>query len=366
MDLAAERARRKNRSSTNINHLTLAPLTTKLPLSDGDVAALSDPNLTVRPISYIQGKSAPTTPRLLTRSPAGPRSRSHHRTPSAPGAPVAKSKSTTHLAGQNNHNRRSLPGHATPRRGTRDDGLAPRDRDDSDWVWRTGAVMTFEARESKGQSWLVSMQSSTSLAGMRDADDEALDEELAYEREVASRRGSSALADDDASPYGSRFHSRANSRSHSLTGLRSHLLTPYDRVDTAANDSYFPQETSISGPDFVNLDEKLEELEADTVQDDEAAIRRLVRRGQQGSGSWIQNVIGWSLFDVAERDEDSDDEESLSYDDTVSQSGRSAASHRQFEGILSLSEDKMPPPKKDEGGWNDAAWLLSVATKVIF
>lgn len=400
MDLAynphAERARRKNRSSTNINHLTLAPLTTKIPLnSDDDVAALdaaagqlAAPKRSSS--SYLQGKSAPTTPRLLSRSPAGPRSRSHHRTPSAPGASVSKSKSTTHLAAPNNHGggrKHHGASATTPKRRSRDDPLDARDRSDSDWLLRTGAVMSTEAREYKGQSWLVSRQSSTSLAAMRDDDEEAFENQLAHERELAasrhqSRRGSAAAAaglEDGGSLNGSRFasrvhsrvhsraHSRVHSRSHSMVGRRSAFLSPMEYA--SEGDSYFPShEGGISGPDFVNLDEKLEELEQDTSQDDEAAVRRLVRHEQSVGSSWITSVIGWSLFSVEENEDDSSDEEEEdgSLGDGASQVGRGGWSSRHFEGVSNGPDESVPPPRKDEGAWGDAAWLLSVATKVMF
>ncbi|KND92819.1 hypothetical protein TOPH_02697 [Tolypocladium ophioglossoides CBS 100239] len=364
MDVAynqhSDRARRKNRSSTNINPLSLAPLTIKLPLDDND--DFPDPQ-PLRSTSYLQGKSAPTTPGLLSRSATPSRSRSHHRNPSAPSGPITKSKSSSHLAGA--HARKPASGTATPRR-RRDDGLlGPKDRNDGDWLLRTGALMSSEAREYKGQAWLVSRQSSTSLTGMLDADEEAFEQELARER-LASRRGSSGLADDDATPNGSKFPSRFNSRSHSTTENRSHLGTPLDH--TGGDGSYFlSQEASIAGPDFVNLDEKLEELERDTTQEDEAAVRRLVRRGHSGEGSWISNVIGWSLFSVDENDEESDDDDESFAEEDLARSGRSGWSGRHFEGVSNAPPlERIPPPATNEGGWKDAAWLLSVASKVVF
>lgn len=373
MDVAynqhADRARRKNRSTTNINHLSLAPLTVKLPISDSD--AIPESVVSQSHATYLQGKSAPTTPRLLSRGSATPRSRSHHRTPSAPDGPILKSKSSIHLHGSSGKKTRS--GTSTPRR-RRDDGLGPKDRNDSDWILRAGALLTSEAREYKGQAWLVSRQSSTSLAGLRDAEEEAFEQELAREREIAShrnsRRGSSAMADDDATPNGSRYPSRFNSRTHSMAESRSHIGTPFDRqVDV---DSYFPnQDMSVAapgpGPDFVNLDEKLEELEIDSLQDDEAMVRRLVRHGTTGKGSWISNVIGWSLFKVDENDEDSedDDDDSLIEED-LARRGRGGISRRHFEDVLHAPVERIAPPTSDEGGWKDAAWLLSVASKVMF
>lgn len=365
----AERARRKNRSSTNINHLSLAPLTVKLPI-DGDYEAALEglgPLKASRNTSYIQGKSAPTTPRLLSHSPAGSRSRSHHRrTPSAPGVPV--SKSTTHLAGIRN-SRTPTHGTMTPGRRRKFDEQELRNGNDSDWLLRTGAIMTTESREFKGQSWLVSRQSSTSLAGMHDEDDEAFERELAIERDInsrrTSRRGSFATGDDDyfVSPQASRLHSRFGSRSQSVAGRRSDVMTPMDRD---AHDAYSDSENAYSGPDFVNLDEKLEELERDSPQDDEAAVRRLVRYGHNGTGSWIHHLMGWPLFSLEENDEDDEEDEDDSLADATSQGGRSGWSSRHFEGVSNAPEDKIPPPKTDEGAWKDAAWLLSVATKVMF
>ncbi|KAK5988638.1 hypothetical protein PT974_10124 [Cladobotryum mycophilum] len=354
----AERARRKNRSSTNINHLTLAPLTAKLPINDDEIL---DDSLVRPSTSYLQGKSAPTTPRLLTSTARNPRSRSrsHNRTPSAPGITIAKSKSSSHLPG-GQHARRAASGTTTPRRRHEDI------KTDGDWLLRTGALMTLEAREYKGQNWLVSRQSSTSLTGMRTAEEEAFERELAREREIASRRASrrGSMVDDDMSIIGSsRVHSRFQSRSHSIVESQSQVLTPMNRL----GDDYFPLQEAIAEPDFVDLDEKLEELERDTVEDDEADVRRLMRRNSQGKGSWITNMIGWSLFSVEEHegesDEDSEDE-SLD-DDAQSQEERSAWLKRHCEGPID-PEELIPPPEANQGGWSDAAWLLSVATKVIF
>ncbi|KAK0386838.1 hypothetical protein NLU13_5151 [Sarocladium strictum] len=369
MDIPSERARRKNRSTTNLSHLTLAPLTSKLPIDDTDTIFPNTLLTSQQSISYLQGKSAPTTPRLLSHSPAASRSRSHHRrTPSAPGTQLPKSKSSSHLAHGGHGSRKSITGTMTPGR-RKETTLGPDDRNDSDWLLRTAAMMSTEARESKGQAWLVSRQSSTSLGVMRDPDEEAFEEELQLERDLASRRGSSAMADDDfVTPGGSRYQSRSQSRN----GTRSRLLTPLERGDEHG-DSYFPRHDAgnhASGPDFVNLDERLEALDTAAEQDDEDAVRRLVRRGQHGTGSWL-----WSFLSVEENDQDrSDDEGSVdsftgSRGSTAAEgqgTGRSGWSGRHFEGVSNVPEERMPPPKADEGGWQDAAWLLSVASKVLF
>ena len=354
MDIAynAHATRHKNRSSTNINHLSLAPLTSKLPLTDAD--ELPEPlPVTTRSTSYLQGKSAPTTPRLFSRSEAPSRSASRPRGASTPRVTIPKSKSATQLARPDG---RRTPGTMSPSVRRRKDEVAPaRDGNDTDWMLRAGALISTETREYKGQAWLVSRASSTSLSGFDDPEEQAIDEELARARDMASknasRRASVAAALDDAgfSPTQSRY------------GSRSQMMTPAERRSV---DGYFPSAGAeevdfIAGPDFVNLDEKLESLQIDNTSiQDEAYVRRLVKRGQVSS--WFGNVLGFQLFSVeeTENEEESDGEA----DEPVEERRRSNA--HLFEGA-SPAEARMPPPKADEGGWHDAAWLLTVASKVL-
>lgn len=387
----SSQAKRKNRSSTNLNHLSLAPLTTKIPINDADMLHSELTVDTSYHVSYIQGKSAPTTPSLLARSPV--RGKSHgrsHGTATPPhgygsASALSKSKSATHL--EATHGRKSRSGTTTPgghRRGLRkDEQEDPRSaasaigRTDSDWMLRAGVLLSSETRESKGQSWLVSRVSSTSLERMDDDDDDdnvdAFEKERRAREEVitsrhASRRGSLGFAlEDDGSPYASRRNSVHPSR----TGSRSQLVTPGER---AAVESYFAQqqpsavEEYAAGPDFVNLDEKLEGFgyDVDTSQDDEAAVRKLVKGGQGRPNSWFGNIMGWGLFSVAENDEESDEADGeLTTDDELDESSVVDMDlNKNFEGSTSLSEQRLPPPKTDEGGWQDAAWLLSVASRV--
>ncbi|KAI1210446.1 uncharacterized protein F4807DRAFT_423438 [Annulohypoxylon truncatum] len=368
MDVAykqhANQARRKNRSTTNLQHLSLAPLTSRFPLTDPeelpDFGAASFQHQ--HNVSYLQGKSAPTTPRLL-QSPSHTRanSPSRRRRPSAhdiSDAKLPKSKSTTHLA-VSNAKRAGLGSFSPlPHHHASSDA---RGRGDSDWMLRTGALISSETRESKGQAWLVSRQSSTSLTGMRDVDDEVYERELVRERELASRRGSRrgsvASADDDVYSPNSRYGSRSQSRA----GSRSHLRTPIERH---AHDGYFSQEVPaeefIQGPDFVSLDEKLEAFEVDTSKSDEAVVRKLVNGKNGGMSSWM-----WSLFSVEENDEESDNADGESDGETEGSHLPRSASTADFERVLNIPEERIPPPKLDEGGWQDAAWLLSVASKVL-
>lgn len=377
MDLAykqhANQARRKNRSSTNLNHLSLAPLTSKMPLTDPDDL----PDFVASPLqynpSYLQGKSAPTTPRLLSHSPARAGSRSRRSSLHATQADVLpKSKSAVHLAGPAGGKHGGSSGSLSPvsaRRRRDEPGLGGQHRHDSDWLLRVGALISSETRESKGQAWLVSRASSTSLGGLRDAEEEVFQRERAREKELASRRESrrGSLAAAAAEGLLTSPNSRLGSRSHSRVGSGSLLLrTPLD----GPAEGYFGQEHGpteyMPGPDFVSLDEKLEAIEVDTTQADEATVRRLVKRENAGTGSWVSNLIGWSLFSVEENDEESDtgDGDVSDAEGDEDQLERSP-SGRRLQDLSASSEPRFPPPKSDDGGWQDAAWLLSVASRVL-
>lgn len=378
----AHQARRKNRSSTNLNHLSLAPLTTKLPINDSDMinSELSVP--TSYSTSYMQGKSAPTTPSLLARSPARPSStnRKGAFSPYGHGAAspsLAKSKSASNLSA------RPKSGATTPggyRRGSRRDN--PRDtqasaaapvRADTDWLLRAGVLISSETRESKGQSWLVSRASSTSLERLENDDNNELDvferERIARENLMSSkhtsRRGSLAfLLEDDESPILSRQGSGHASRAQ--------LVTPGER---AAIEGYFAgqvmsEDEVIPGPDFVNLNEKLEAAgsEGDMDLDDETAVRRLVQSRHGRSHTWYASVMGWTLFAVQENEDEDDEADGGATTDGEAEDCLSETSgfDKNFESrMVSLSApQRLSPPKSDDAGWKDAAWLLSVASKV--
>src|SRR3569833_582564 len=301
MDVAytqhSPQGRRKNRSSTYLNHLSLAPLTTKLPLPDHDSLpeslTIGGPRSTLH-TSYLQGKSAPATPSILARSPARSRSRDRKSAAATP-ALLPKSRSATYLASStaassSSHHRRPASGAASPntsrrRRGaaggseSSDDTVSSMHRSDSAWLLRAGAIISSETRESKGQAWLATRDSSTSLSGLRGVDEEALSRERAREREMASRsasrRGSLALGDDAGVSAGI-----------SRTWSRSRLHSPLLEQQTNKNNGYFPEMLAeeenfdaIPGPDFVGLDEKLEALgREDSTVEDEDHVRRLVKR----------------------------------------------------------------------------------------
>lgn len=242
---------------------------------------------------------------------------------------------------------------------------------------RAGAAISSSTRESKGQAWLVSRASSTSLTAQRDEEED----ELAREREVASRRQSrqgsvvgSIDADDEFSPVttrrslsfaGSRPMSRFPSRGNSRRGSKAQLYTPL----TMDREGYFDhrdfaQETFGAEPDFVDAEEE-EYEDADEAREDEDVIRKLANTSSNGLGGWVERMLGWSLFAV---DEDGEETETDAVDENAEDSEASVrTSRRTLDGVTEPPPEGVLPPLQDEeaGGWQDAAWLLSVATKVL-
>ncbi len=380
-------SRRNNRSNINLNHLSLAPLTSRLPLTDPD--ELPEPVSHPRPshgrsVSYLEGKSAPTTPGILSRSS----SRVSLRKPVVSG--LTKSKSSTNVTSS----RLALPKSGATLSGVRVKRLPGKDdfslgtftaadRNDSDWLLRAGALISSETRESKGQAWLVSRASSTSLTGQLDEDEEALERQLARERESrrTSRRGSAADADDEFSPvttrlsfgggsrsasrYGSRPTSRAQSRAQSRRGSKANLFTPLPKSEKEGESYFGEEEEFIAEPDFVDVDEEV--YEEEQAAEDEVTVKRLAKRGSLGLGVWVEKLMGWSLFAVEEDGEDTDIETSEDKTDASDAASKSDRTQKNTpDGTADGAGDgKLPLPGADEGGWQDAAWLLSVATKVL-
>lgn len=202
--------------------------------------------------------TGPTTPGILSRSPSTTRLRSH-RAQYQDEPPFPKSKSSSQL----------LPPH--PRQALR--ALKPRtqlqrpqqsSKSSTDWLLRAGAVLASEARESKGQSWLASRASSTSLVGYDDDDDHD-DGQYNVSGAGLSRAEDTAFADDEYSPVSrrtsrglssSRRTSQRTSRVQSRVDLRTPLgaRTPSRVGQVEGRENVFEDEFA-RGPDFVDEEE---------------------------------------------------------------------------------------------------------------
>jgi hypothetical protein len=179
---------------------------------------------------------------------------------------------------------------------------------------------------------------------------------------ITTRRSLSFGPATGGSRPGSRFGSR--SRGNSRRGSRAQLFTPL----TGGPEGYFDQGDYVRNdlmvePDFVDVEEG-EDGAADSAKQDEDVVRKLARASSLGLGSWVEKMLGWSLFAL---DEDGEETEADALDEKGDESSLSSRPSRQALDNDALPTQDVPPPLKDEeaGGWQDAAWLLSVATKVL-
>ncbi|EKG21593.1 hypothetical protein MPH_01101 [Macrophomina phaseolina MS6] len=386
--------RSSRRSHPNIQQLSLAPLSSQF--QDDDASTDMRPRSPHS--SYIQPKTAPTTPGILSRSPSRQRNGSHvhyvtdsyFNTPLSPDrSGINKSKSDAALHGdiayypRHHHRKHTAPGSinvsntsrkiTAPKHHTREGS--------SDWLYRAGLAIASETRESKGQSWLSRRESSTSLVRQQDGDDS--DEGNAAGSGQPSRSHSTFFADDEYSPItpksrggsrvGSAFNSRRGSRVElrGLTGLTA--KTPSGTYAVDGDDGYFPEQrpTDIPlEPDFVESDEE--------GLGDEEEVARLAQERGFGLGGWMDRLIGWSLFSVEEDAEETDDEDpALEQEEQGDEAKkrredelrRRREERERIQAASSAAKEKkeLPQPSQGEGegGWQDAAWLLSVASKVL-
>lgn len=242
------------------------------------------------------------------------------------------------------------------------------------WLTHAGATTSSLLRESKGQSWLLSREASTGLgAGDSDAEEEEDDE--VYRTVPSSANRSAVFADDEYSPetprvgsrWGSRFGSRVGSARNSRRGSSVMLArTPgIEGVMTefAANNregGYFDQPAMPVQPDFVDLEED---------ERDEVEVARLAQERSFGLGGLVDRLVGFSLFNVDEDRERSDTEDESFYDGRTAVPREPTERRRPFSrSVPTLQLDgagEDTPRQEQEGGWRDAAWLLSVASKVL-
>ncbi|GAB1742403.1 hypothetical protein NU219Hw_g7952t1 [Hortaea werneckii] len=436
---------RPKRSTTNLANLRLAPLSTKFtddqpsnyttaksPYEEHNDFAFARSHS-----SYLQGRSAPSTPGILSRSSSrkhlgGGLSRRgslyedetppyHYagaaQTPTdqvrtdVGSGQIPKAKSDAALLGQKRLSgygvplkrkqyTRSRTGTSTPTGRRTSSGTADSedDGDNDDWLTRTRASTHALLQEAKGQSWLATRDSSTSLAHL-DSDADDIDDEGYEEMAAASSSNSATTAPqrqpnrlriDPPSPaalrvrspvWGSRYGSRSGSKRTSRRGSTTAFHTPMAGPPTSAGaESYFigGDEESLGGqmePDFVDLPPQKTQRkggEQGVGAADENELARLTSEKSFGLGRLVDQIMGFHLFKVEEGQESTDDDEvnERERDELTDAASRVAAeAKRRREEKERLTA--LPPAPRDvgeegQGGWQDAAWLLSVASKALF
>ncbi|KAF1955482.1 hypothetical protein CC80DRAFT_516920 [Byssothecium circinans] len=409
---------RSRRSYPNLSNLSLAPLSS-IPLDGSTPPSPSEDRIQTPRTSYIALKSAPTTPGILSlsQSRSGSRNGRHHNIgygydgyflnpdhPVREDGEIPKAKSTTSMMPGVSFAEPPLHGRHHTRKSTAPLPLHKQHTGETtnEWFHRAGIAIAGETRDSKGQGWLVRRESSTSLVDQtNDYDEQANARHMAllsgehlsdaeYNSPFTPRlsRTGSRMHSRVQSRMGSRIHSTHQSRRSSLAGSRADLMmTPRSKTASVRHsleidESMFDDRIE---PDFVEADEE--------GDDDEEEVARLARDRGFGLGNWMDRLIGWTLFDVDEDAEESSSEEEEEQDtfkpenmtkEELKLRREVEAKRRKLERetIIAASavhpQDKQStatdeeagfseskPPLGEEGGWADAAWLFSVASKVI-
>jgi hypothetical protein len=431
MDAPRSRSTRRSYPNLNLHNLSLAPLSSQYPLDASAPPSPDEDRIYTPRTSYIAQKSAPTTPGILSLSQSRSSSRNGRRKPEAfayagylinPDVPVRdagdvpKAKSTTALLpGVSFVDQPKLHGRHHARKGTAPLPLRPTharhhtSESTNEWFHRAGMVIAGETRDSKGQGWLVRRESSTSL--VHPSDD--YEERPAHDGRHMALLSGEHLADVEYTTFtprysrtGSRAQSRVQSRvvsrvpsartsrrgsrvgSRADLAMTAGLRTPGGHRGLELDESMF--EESPVEPDFVEADEEIE--------GDEEEIARLARDRGFGLGSWMDRLMGWTLFSVDEDGEESsgsssdgDDEDDerpprpenmtkeelqlrrdvearrrkLEREAIIAAAAVQAPGSRSTAGDASDAAGDEPPPGEEGGGWADAAWLVSVAAKVL-
>ncbi|KAL2136654.1 hypothetical protein VTI74DRAFT_2386 [Chaetomium olivicolor] len=419
------------------NHSSLAPLTSRLPIFDKDAETSNNPS-TSSTSDPVSARPQPT--RRATSHPAR-----EQLSDNAGGSDLSRSKSASHLSQPHRRRHHHHHHHHAARHGTTAGGLSDPARvrptqtflralTDTDFLQHMGACIATEARESKGQGWLLKRASATSLAAGLPSpldddyyEDGPLPRHLSYggltlQREQEMAAEAAGMGSRVGSRWGSRRTSwdhnnhndgSGNGRNGDNDGRRSGYTTPrhsrfgsrvhsraesIDRLAAAVGDNgvvveegggYFDLEMALKrrkelgtmpGPDFVNVDDRLESAELQhraisgkSRSQDEAYLKELLREGG-GGGSWL-NMLGFGFFNVKEDDEDEQDEEEsewqriqreLDEETAEERELRRAASLKRLHEIMISPMEERPPPPSEKGGWlDDAAWLLGVASRVL-
>ncbi|KAL8698156.1 MAG: hypothetical protein Q9201_006728 [Fulgogasparrea decipioides] len=301
------------------------------------------------PASYISSTTLPPqAPSIISRSSSRTKLRS------AGPVPVASTSASYTMDG----------GGKTSRAGSRHRsrrGTSTQSHDaDSSWLTRTASALATHTMEEKGQGWLASRASATSLvspsltchnaffsaaeAGGADAEDES------YAKSAPQSR------------YGSRVQSRVQSRVGSRAGSRADLrMAKGSQIQMfSSHEEKAPIVQGIEdiGPDFVNLEDEPDVEREEVV--DEMEMRKLV---WGRLGGWVDWMVGWmDLRDEREEDGREQDVRGTVDDlrDRTADEGSSMQKREDKDEIEGGNRIGVTAPSTG-GVWEDARWLLKIA-----
>lgn len=398
---------RWKRSTTNLANLRLAPLSARFTDDTPSSGSLDGQEHAFTKLTASH-RSAPTSPRILSRSSSrrylgglsrrsslyeddDTDTRKHgygygggvkdETRVAAPRLEIAtgqvpKAKSEAALGVPTHQQRLSGSGVQVKRKhnayyspGNRASGTTtPRVRIEDDWLTRTGLAANSILQEQKGQSFITSRNSQTTLGldtqDLTDDDDDEGYEEMAA---MSARTTRSGFADDELSPistrasrWGSRYGSRRTSRRGSMVGFTSGSRTPLASTQPQHSDgrnNYFDP-TTLALP-----------LEADFVDDDDSSVdeNSFSTSTFTSLGGLVDRLIGFNLFNVDEGRETSTESEAEEPSETVDEArkriGAEQKRRRVEKARLQDAQQRRfgGGGEGDGAGWEDARWLFGRA-----
>ncbi|KAL5362298.1 hypothetical protein BJX96DRAFT_99900 [Aspergillus floccosus] len=410
---------RSRRSYPSLNHISLAPLTPRFPIDDDDDVYpneapdyFSPRGETEHPptyngydtpprTSYLSSFSVPGTPGVLSHSQSRSGSRArNHRHQRSKSSTREKTLSDTNLQDQAaahpvHHNHHHHVPHSNSRRTRSTNSHHHRD---TEWMLRTASALASSTREEKGQSWLVKRASSTSLVSemhANDADSAAPGGNGSGRAFRRSRSGRSTPAAFSRRGSVSRAASRRGSRPDlSMTGLEMtgaatggktgmpaedvrHFVPDFVDERIRAEMEWIRQEqeqeqeegyTSASSDEYFDSDDEIDEQE----------FQRLTRERGFGLGSWVDRVVGWTVFGdddwpwasatgPIEESSKMVEERSVTaveHDDNVSVT--SVADEVDRASASDADRQSVIEKPGEAGGWEDAGWLFRTMKRAFF
>lgn len=385
------------RSYPNLQHLSLAPLTPKYPITPSDYSAYFDPETsqlhTSSSLSHIA--SLPSPVGILSQSSSRATSRNRQRKSKSSfsiqmtsGTPRG-ALSSEGFGGKMIHPSDSM---SSPRPVGGHPGLK---KNESSWLLQTGMALTEGSRESKGQSWLAKRASSTSLQSP------AIEDYLKPEHAQAP----SGRVTPVRSRRGSRDR-RKGRRELAMTPAATNSISVDEKATTQK--SHASQGTSLSvsnndqgtvEPDWADSQTQAEiaadlemefaaeledgelysddgdrysalDFEDQGIEDEETEIQQALRARGFGIGRWVDGVVDVFLqLDDAEEDEPRVQHENSDQSNiTMAKDEKKARDPIEGLGISDrddvASDDEMEPaPQHPKTVWEDLAWFARLVLR---
>jgi len=377
------------RSHPSVQHLSLAPLTPKYPITPSDYEPYVDPDTsqlhTSSSLSHIA--SMPSPGGILSQSGSRSSSKTRHR----------KSKSTVSIQVVTGAPRGALtsagfggrmidPADVQNREYSRGMHTGPK-KNDSSWLLQTGMALTEGSRESKGQSWIAKRASSTSLhlpaaddyptfdyAQSRSARDTPThSRRSSRDRRKSRRELAMTPADlrasfiDEAAAGDSRpkLHP-ASASTYALAAIEPDWADSQTQAEIAADLERDLAEELEDGELYSDDDDGYDRLDSggQGIADDEREIEQAVQARGFRIGKWVDGVIDVFLkMDEADDDELEVKPESANHEAiTVSKEGSKTTDHAEQSGRQAMNDmgsddDMEPAPQNPKSVWEDLAWF---------